>query len=128
MSIYPGGCTNLMRLRHRLLGLQPADDIDAISYRTNDLALGALDTHGMYDSLMRAIHWHFSVDQQSQGVGGTAVSNEVTAGTASCGVPVVQLPEACGDIFVTSVANGIPTPSPPTSPSWGFWSNCLMTI
>ena len=100
-----GGCTNLMRLRHRLLGLQPADDIDAISYRTNDLALGALDTHGMYDSLMRAIHWHFSVDQQSQGVGGTAVSNEVTAGTASCGVPVVQLPEACGDIFVTSVAN-----------------------
>lgn len=100
-----GGCTNLMRLRHRLLGLQPADDIDAISYRTNDLALGALDTHGMYDDLMRAIHWHFSVDQQSQGVGGTAVSNEVTVGTASCGVPVVQLPEACGDIFVTSVAN-----------------------
>lgn len=100
-----GGCTNLMRLRHRLLGLQPADDIDAISYRTNDLALGALDTHGMYDSLMRAIFWHFSVDQQSQGLGGTAVSNEVTVGTASCGVPVAQLPEACGDIFVTSVAN-----------------------
>jgi len=100
-----GGCTNLMRLRHRLLGLQPADDIDAISYRTNDLALGALDTHGMYDSLMRPIHWHFSVDQQSQGVGGTAVSNEVTVGTASCGVPVAQLPEASGDIFVTSAAN-----------------------
>ncbi len=100
-----GGCTNLMRLRHRLLGLQPADDIDAISYRTGDLALGALDTHGMYDSLMCPIHWHFSVDQQSQGAGGTAVSNEVTVGTALCGVPVAQLPEASGDIFVTSAAN-----------------------
>ena len=100
-----GGCTNLMRLRHRLLGLQLMDDINAIAYPASDVALGALDSHGMYDSLMRPIFWHFSVDDQSQGVPLSAVNTEVTAGTATCGQPVTQLPEALGDIFVTSAAN-----------------------
>lgn len=99
-----GGCTNLMRLRHRLLGLQPTDDIDAVSYPTSDIAVGLIND-GMYDDILRPIHWHFSVDQQTQGMPGTAVVNEVAVGTATCGMPVGPLPESYGDIFVTSAAN-----------------------
>ncbi len=103
------------RLTAELLGLTPADDIDAFSYGDPAVALPPLSNsappfwadgvpHGGWESSGSGlIFWHFSVDGHAVGKANTDVYQETTVGTLWN--RVLQQPnEAHGDYFVTSTA------------------------
>ncbi|HPO16594.1 MAG TPA: hypothetical protein PLI09_24370, partial [Candidatus Hydrogenedentes bacterium] len=107
-DVYKGSAgINFMRLNKAMLGLAPGDDIDAISYPDASLIV-LLGEGGFFDITMTPIVWHFSVDYYAWGTQGSAVNNEVTAGT---GIGLAPAPRPCpnpneahGDYFYTSFA------------------------
>ncbi|NLV45396.1 MAG: hypothetical protein GXY07_12970, partial [Candidatus Hydrogenedentes bacterium] len=108
-----GGCTNFVRLLHTKLGLQPADDIDALCYQWAPFAvkfMGNLEEDAGWwtaDPVPFPVHWHFSVDGPAKGKPLSSVDLEVTSGTQWLWVPPAPN-EAHGDYFVSSTALPVP--------------------